>query len=215
MSKKRLMNSSALSVIVRYRVLNILSRHREPEPAVTILTPDARSCDICQSPIALAMTACGELPDGAQRHSRSDVDAQALRHAGGIRRGDDHRHQAPATSRRTSIKYQLTIAKLPLAKDIDEFDFTGTPVNEAMIRNLASDAFLAEQRNAVLIGGTGTGKRSSLSTPRCRSFSPTSGREGEGCAGIEEGESATRMLDGGKPPAPAGAADPIRWRDFR
>ena len=26
-----------------------------------------------------------------------------------------------------SIKYQLTIAKLPLAKDLDDFDFTGTP----------------------------------------------------------------------------------------
>ena len=57
-----------------------------------------------------------------------------------------------------SIKYQLTIAKLPLAKDIDDFNFTSTPVNEALIRNLASGAFLAEQRNAVLIGGTGTGK---------------------------------------------------------
>ena len=57
-----------------------------------------------------------------------------------------------------SIKYQLTIAKLPLAKDIDNFDFTGTPVNEALVRDLASGAFLAEQRNAVLIGGTGTGK---------------------------------------------------------
>ena len=57
-----------------------------------------------------------------------------------------------------SIKYQLTIAKLPLAKDISDFDFTGTPVNEAQIRDLASGAFLAEQRNAVLIGGTGTGK---------------------------------------------------------
>src|SRR5438045_8367952 len=57
-----------------------------------------------------------------------------------------------------SIKYQLTIAKLPLAKDIGDFDFTGTPINEALIRDLASGAFLAEQRNAVLIGGTGTGK---------------------------------------------------------
>src|SRR5271168_2007219 len=57
-----------------------------------------------------------------------------------------------------SIKYQLTIAKLPLAKDIDNFDFTGTPVNQALVRDLASGAFLAEQRNAVLIGGTGTGK---------------------------------------------------------
>src|SRR5206468_2677889 len=58
-----------------------------------------------------------------------------------------------------SIKYQLTIAKLPLAKDIDDFDFTGTPVNQALIRDLASGAFLPEQRNAVLIGGTGTGSR--------------------------------------------------------
>jgi DNA replication protein DnaC len=57
-----------------------------------------------------------------------------------------------------SIKYQLTIAKLPLAKDIDEFDFTGTPINEALIRDLATGRFIAEQRNAVLIGGTGTGK---------------------------------------------------------
>ena len=30
-----------------------------------------------------------------------------------------------------SIKYQMTIAKLPLAKDIDGFDFAGTPINEA------------------------------------------------------------------------------------
>src|SRR6266853_6860963 len=57
-----------------------------------------------------------------------------------------------------SIKYQLTIAKLPLAKDIDNFDFTGTPINEALVRDLATGGFIAEQRNAVLIGGTGTGK---------------------------------------------------------
>ena len=57
-----------------------------------------------------------------------------------------------------SIKYQLTIAKLPLAKDIDDFDFAGTPVNERLIRDLADGGFLAEQRNAVLVGGTGTGK---------------------------------------------------------
>jgi hypothetical protein len=39
-----------------------------------------------------------------------------------------------------SIKYQLTIAKLPLAKDIVDFDFTGTPVNQALIRDSASGA---------------------------------------------------------------------------
>jgi hypothetical protein len=31
-----------------------------------------------------------------------------------------------AEKRARSIKYQLTIAKLPLAKDIDDFDFAGT-----------------------------------------------------------------------------------------
>jgi DNA replication protein DnaC len=57
-----------------------------------------------------------------------------------------------------SIKYQLTIAKLPLAKDLDDFDFAGTPVNESLVRDLAAGDFLTTQRNAVLIGGTGTGK---------------------------------------------------------
>lgn len=57
-----------------------------------------------------------------------------------------------------SIKYQLTIAKLPLAKDIDDFTFENTPINETLVRDLAHGAFIAEQRNAVLVGGTGTGK---------------------------------------------------------
>jgi DNA replication protein DnaC len=57
-----------------------------------------------------------------------------------------------------SIKYQLTVAKLPIAKDIDEFDFDGTPVNEVLVRDLTNGTFVADQRNAVLIGGTGTGK---------------------------------------------------------
>ena len=57
-----------------------------------------------------------------------------------------------------SIKYQITIAKLPLAKDVDEFTFAGTPINEGLVRDLASGEFLAHQRNVVLVGGTGTGK---------------------------------------------------------
>jgi len=63
-----------------------------------------------------------------------------------------------AEKRARSIKYQLTVAKLPLAKDIDDFEFAGTPINETLIRDMAGGAFLAEQRNAVLVGGTGTGK---------------------------------------------------------
>src|ERR1700720_163155 len=57
-----------------------------------------------------------------------------------------------------SIKYQITIAKLPLAKDVDDFCFDGTPVNEMLVRELIGGNFLAHQRNVVLVGGTGTGK---------------------------------------------------------
>jgi DNA replication protein DnaC len=57
-----------------------------------------------------------------------------------------------------SIKYQIAIARLPLAKELATFDFTGTPVNEALVRDLATGAFLQHQRNAVLVGGTGSGK---------------------------------------------------------
>ena len=53
-----------------------------------------------------------------------------------------------------SIKYQLTIAKLPLAKEIDDFAFKDTPINEGLVRDLASGAFIAQQRNVVLVGGT-------------------------------------------------------------
>ena len=57
-----------------------------------------------------------------------------------------------------SIKYQMTISKLPLAKEVDEFDFENTPVNETLVRDLTNGGFLEQQRNAVLVGGTGTGK---------------------------------------------------------
>jgi DNA replication protein DnaC len=57
-----------------------------------------------------------------------------------------------------SIKYRLSIAKLPLAKELADFEFAGTPINEALVRELAAGTFLVNQRNAVLVGGTGTGK---------------------------------------------------------
>jgi len=52
----------------------------------------------------------------------------------------------------------MTIAKLPLAKEIGGFGFAATPINEGLVRDLATGGFLAGQRNAVLVGGTGTGK---------------------------------------------------------
>ena len=66
-----------------------------------------------------------------------------------------------------SIRYQISIAKLPLAKDVDDFSFGGTPINETLVRDLAAGEFLAHQRNVVLVGGTGTrcGPGTSCSMP--------------------------------------------------
>jgi DNA replication protein DnaC len=57
-----------------------------------------------------------------------------------------------------SINYQMTIAKLPLAKELADLDFADTPLNAELIETLAGGTFLDDQRNVVLIGGTGTGK---------------------------------------------------------
>src|SRR5690606_30930608 len=57
-----------------------------------------------------------------------------------------------------SIKYQMTIAKFPLAKDIGDFVFDDTGINQTQINDLAAGNFLSSQRNIVLVGGTGTGK---------------------------------------------------------
>jgi DNA replication protein DnaC len=57
-----------------------------------------------------------------------------------------------------SIRYQLTTAKLPLAKDVNDFAFKDTLTNENLVRDLAVGVFVAQQRDVVLVGGTGTGK---------------------------------------------------------
>lgn len=57
-----------------------------------------------------------------------------------------------------SIKYQMTVARMPFAKEIDEFASDSTPINETLVRDLTAGGFLKQQRNLVLVGGTGTGK---------------------------------------------------------
>lgn len=57
-----------------------------------------------------------------------------------------------------SIRYQLSIAKFPIHKNLDTFSFSEAHVNEKLIRDLYSADFLQEPRNLVFIGGTGTGK---------------------------------------------------------
>jgi hypothetical protein len=41
-----------------------------------------------------------------------------------------------------------------VAKDLDDFAFKDTPINEALVRDLAGGGFIAQQHNVVLVGGT-------------------------------------------------------------
>jgi DNA replication protein DnaC len=57
-----------------------------------------------------------------------------------------------------SIRYQMAAAKLPVPKELADFTFADTPINEQLVLDLAGGAFLDQQRNVVAVGGTGTGK---------------------------------------------------------
>lgn len=57
-----------------------------------------------------------------------------------------------------SIRYQMGIAKFPLARDLDSFETADTPVSPVQLSTLDRDDLLEQKRNLLLIGGTGTGK---------------------------------------------------------
>lgn len=57
-----------------------------------------------------------------------------------------------------SISYQMGVAKFPVTRDIDRFDFSVSPVNKTQISSLYEGQFIEENRNLILVGGTGTGK---------------------------------------------------------
>lgn len=63
-----------------------------------------------------------------------------------------------ASKHARSINYQMGIAKMPLVKELVDLSLEGTPINGELIQHLATGAFIDQQRNVVLIGGTGTGK---------------------------------------------------------
>jgi len=63
-----------------------------------------------------------------------------------------------AEKKARTIRYQLGAARFPLAKELSDFKFSGTPINEGLVRDLHDGTFLDARRNIVLVGGTGTGK---------------------------------------------------------
>ncbi|WP_037505195.1 ATP-binding protein, partial [Rhizorhabdus wittichii] len=101
----------------------------------------------------------GTLKLAGMRHAYDEVVADAVKRQHSAQRvvGDLLKAEIDEKHAR-SIKYQMTIAKLPLAKELAEFDFAGTPINEGLVRDLGTGGFLEAQRNVVLVGGTGTGK---------------------------------------------------------
>lgn len=57
-----------------------------------------------------------------------------------------------------SINYQMKIAKFPNYRDLTNFEFTQSVVDEALIKSLHRCEFMEDAQNVVLVGGPGTGK---------------------------------------------------------
>jgi DNA replication protein DnaC len=67
--------------------------------------------------------------------------------------------EAEAAERRVrSIRYRLGVARFPVIKGLDSFDFSASCVDEARIRTLHDGGFVADRVNVVFVGGTGSGK---------------------------------------------------------
>jgi DNA replication protein DnaC len=57
-----------------------------------------------------------------------------------------------------TLRYRLGQARLPVQKELEQYDFTSSPVNAEQITKLCGAEFLAEADNAVFVGGSGSGK---------------------------------------------------------
>ena len=54
--------------------------------------------------------------------------------------------------------YRMGNAKFPPTKNLGAFEFSASPGNAALVRDLHAGNFLTDHRNVVLVGGTGSGK---------------------------------------------------------
>jgi DNA replication protein DnaC len=52
----------------------------------------------------------------------------------------------------------MSLAKFPVDKALDRFNFTESPANEMQVRNLHEGNFLIDHSNIIMVGGTGSGK---------------------------------------------------------
>jgi len=71
----------------------------------------------------------------------------------------EHLLAAEATDRGVrSVAHQMHAAKFPAHRDLAGFDFDDSPVDRKLVCQLAEMSFTDDAHNAVLVGGTGTGK---------------------------------------------------------
>ena len=66
--------------------------------------------------------------------------------------------QEIAQRRTTALKNRIKRAKFPQLKDLDNFDFTESAVEEIVFRQLYEGSFLHEAKNIIFMEGSGTGK---------------------------------------------------------
>lgn len=57
-----------------------------------------------------------------------------------------------------SINYQMKAARFPAYRDLTNFDFSQSMVDEVLIKSLHRCEFMEDAQNVVLVGGPGTGK---------------------------------------------------------
>ena len=79
----------------------------------------------------------------------SRIETAALHTAG-------HRRSVAGRDRRKAGAFNQIPGRHTSAAAGQGFDFSDTPINEGLVRDLATGSFLHNQRNAVLVGGTGT-----------------------------------------------------------
>jgi len=87
-------------------VLNILARHREPPPPLTITTPDALQLACEPTSDCTRYDSIRRQNHGTFRSHRCDGDAEALRDADSLRRDHHHSREAPA---RTTTDHRRSI----------------------------------------------------------------------------------------------------------
>jgi DNA replication protein DnaC len=57
-----------------------------------------------------------------------------------------------------SLSYQLKAARFPIHRDLIQFEWHETPLQQARVEQLATASFMEQAYNLILVGGTGTGK---------------------------------------------------------